>query len=561
MSSHLDKVSDAIPDSAKQFYGRWKWLAPWLVGGIVGLILGLVIGWGVWPVEWTNARLSDLSQAERAAYISAVADAYVLDGRGYAEVNMHGRLSGFGDRLPDEVLAAIEYYRADANVDQVQLGNLALLATNLGIPVDATALQSAAVANESPAQPLMQPVTIGDNVAAPAENSGALAPQATTNEGGSGIWAWLLAIVVAGGLIGGGLYLLRYLNKRAIPSDELIAPPPASMPGEMRAPQELDSTGGPKRASFWRDAGRSAGSAAPAHKSPDDLSFDDEDEDEEPAVRFGSSDFDDLDDEDDYEDDPVNDARYGAPVARPDKSPAPAFPGTAVGTPYSGPSFGSSAPVAAPPAPSQTRQSTPAPLASAYGAPTAEALRPEAVRPETVRPEPVPVRTAPQRRSDVATAPAPAAAPNANRKIIASYTCEYHSGIPDYIEAHNISDPVTGRYIGECGMGISSKNRALHNNPDQVIALEVWMYDKLDPRDNINNTRVLLSEYAADRDFAQAFSRERDGAVKTFLAVPGTRFSLEGRNLTLEGEVIRAEFDRDGIFAGAKVTMNIISHK
>jgi hypothetical protein len=173
---------------------------------------------------------------------------------------------------------------------------------------------------------------------------------------------------------------------------------------------------------------------------------------------------------------------------------------------------------------------------------------------EALRPAPVPVRTAPQRRPEPATA-APA------RKIIASYTCEYHSGIPDYIEAHNISDPMTGRYIGECGLSVSSKNRAFHNNPDQVIALEVWMYDKLDPRDNVNNTRVLLSEYAADRDLAQAFARERDGSVKTLLATPGTKFQLEGSNLTLEGEIISADFDLEGIFAGAKVVMNVLSKK
>lgn len=533
MSSNLDKVSDAIPDSAKQFYGRWKWLAPWLVGGILGLVLGLVIGWGVWPVEWTNARVGDLSEAERAAFISAVADAYVLDGSGYQEVNMYARLDGFGDKLADEVLGAIEYYRADPSVDQVQLANLARLATDLGVPIDATAMEPAV---QSAVQPAGDTGQTGALSTAPITTEQLSTPStASTNSQGSGIWAWLLAILVAGGLIGGGLYLLRYLNRRAIPSDELVAPPPAAMPGEIRAPQEMDSINGPKRASLWRES-----SKTPSSKAPDDLSFEDEDEDEEPAVRFGSGDLDDdYDDEDDEDDDPVNDARYGAPVAQPGKSTEPSFPGAAVGTPYNGPSFGGT-PYSAP------SGGASAPVASGYGAPTAEA----------VRPAPAPVRTAPQRRPEAtAVAPAP------SRKILASYTCEYHSGIPDYIEAHNISDPATGRYIGECGMGVSNKNRALHNNPDQVIALEVWMYDKLDPRDNVNNTRVLLSEYAADRDFAQAFARDRDGSVKTFLAQPGTHFQLEGRNLILEGEVISADFDREGIFARAKVVLNVIGRK
>jgi len=540
MSSHLDKVSDAIPDSAKQFYGRWGWLTSWLVGGIVGLALGLIIGWVIWPVEWTNARLGDLSQREKAAYISSVADAFVLDGSGYQEVNMYARLDGFGDMLPDEVLSAIEYLRADPATDQVQLGNLALLATHLGVPVDATALQSAA----PPATGVGEAAQSGALETAPVTTEQLSSPSATTDSastesGGSGIWAWLLAILVAGGLIGGGLYLLRYLNKRTLPSDELVAPPPASMPGEIRAPQEMESTNGPKRASLWRES-----SKAPSNKSPDDLSFEEEEEDEEPAVRFGSGElYDDAYDDDEDDDDPVNDQRYGTPVRETDRSPAPAFPGAAVSAPYSGPSFGGS---------SYSGSSYSAPSAGA--SPTLQATATaEAVR---TAPVPVPVRTAPQRRAEPATAaPAPA------RKVIASYTCEYHSGIQDYIEAHNISDPLTGRYVGECGLGVSSKNRALHNNPDQVIALEVWMYDKLDPRDNVNNTRVLLSEYAADRDFAQAFARERDGSVKTLLATPGTKFQLEGRNLILEGEIVNADFDREGIFAGAKVVLNVLSKK
>lgn len=530
MSSHLDKVSDAIPDSAKQFYGRYKWLAPWLVGGIVGLVLGLIIGWVVWPVEWTNARLSDLSKSERAAYISAVADAFVLDGSGYQEVNMNARLAGFGDKLADEVLGAIEYYRADATADQVQLGNLALLATELGIPVDASVMQSTAPAVDAAVATTTDTESAGALASAPVTTQQLNIPEAEKS-GGTGIWTWLLAILVAGGLIGGGLYLLRYLNKRALPSDDLVAPPPANMPGEIRAPQELDSTGGPRKASLWRNPTRRQS------KSPDDLSFDEEEEDEEPAVRFGSGGLDDdFDDEDD--DDPVNDQRYSVPASQPDRSSTPNFPAAAVSAPYNGPSFGGSY--------SGASYNTP----SSGGTATLEAATATV---EAVRPAPVPVRTAPKRRAEAA------AAPVLDRKVIASFTCEYHTGIADYIDAHNINDPVEKRYIGECGLCVSSKNRALHNNPDQVIALEVWMYDKLDPRDNVNNTRVLLSEYAADRGFAQAFAR--DGSTQTILAQPGARFEMEGRNLVLEGEVVSVDYDREGIFTRAKVVLNVLARR
>ncbi len=161
----------------------------------------------------------------------------------------------------------------------------------------------------------------------------------------------------------------------------------------------------------------------------------------------------------------------------------------------------------------------------------------------------------------VAVESAPALAPGVERRPVASCTFHYAAGMPDYIEAENIKDPVLGKYIGEYGMRVSDKNNALHDNPDEVIALEVWLYDKLDQRDNLNTTRVLLSEYADDHGLAQAFVKERDGNIHTFVARPGTHFTLDGRNLVVEGAIREAEYDRDGIYRSVKVTMEVFAQK
>ncbi len=148
---------------------------------------------------------------------------------------------------------------------------------------------------------------------------------------------------------------------------------------------------------------------------------------------------------------------------------------------------------------------------------------------------------------------APIAAPTT--KPIATFTLQYYAGVPDYIEAHNITDPATGKYIGECGMGVSGKNPVLHDDPNQVIALDVWMYDKLDPRDNANSTRVLLCPYAVARDLAQAFG---DGSGDgTVAARKGARFGVDGRNLYLDGELQEVEFDANGVFRTAKVKLAV----
>lgn len=51
-----------------------------VLGGIVGLILGLVIGWGIWPVQWYDAAVTDLRQDLQQDYLRMAIDSYAKNG-------------------------------------------------------------------------------------------------------------------------------------------------------------------------------------------------------------------------------------------------------------------------------------------------------------------------------------------------------------------------------------------------------------------------------------------------------------------------------------------------
>lgn len=543
--------------------------APLIVALILGLILGLLIGWVWWPVSWTNASIADLSTTQRAEYVGAVAEAYHFDGTTAARQRMEARLAPFGANTDEALTGAIEYYRSLPVPDEVMVANLALLATDLGIPVDAAMMAS---------DPGAAPADAAE--AAPAEAAVADAAASDTG-GGSGIFTWLLAVILSVALIGAGFYLLMRLRAPRDLTDAMKEPSAPVAPGAMQP--VAGGTAPPARTTAWgRNAGASSAAVtATAVAEDDDLSFDDDDA-EEPAVRFsdasgdtGAPDADDdfnvatpryasaradaesyaaysgssLDDADDAneadaedtdaedtDDDPFADAEggdalgdSGAPVAI--DAPIAPQPATSRG-PNGGP-----VPADAPPV--DINALTP-PSWAAVNTKGAGSKGSAGVA-NTVMPTGVAV---------AAPVKLPATKP------IASFTLQYFAGVADYIEAHNITDPTSGKYIGECGMGVSGKNPVLHNEPNQVIALDVWMYDKLDARENANSTRVLLSPYAVAHNLAQAFG-EGAGAA-TIEARKGAHFGVDGRNLYLEGELQDVDYDANGVFRTAKVHLNVL---
>lgn len=529
-------------------------MRPWLpIAGaaIGGLLLGLIIGWVIWPVEWKNAQLVDLTQAQKAAYLSAVADAYVMDGTQSPEVRLQERLTPLGEMTADEVVAAMAYLRELPEPDAVRLANLAQLASAVGIPVDAS-MMAAEGAGES-TDALVAAIPEAETGGAPAEPAASAEPATATEDegsGGAGIWTWLLAILASAALIGGGVFLLLRLSRPRQPSPSMVQPAAPVLPGEPRPVQPVLTTTSPpaekaaqSKTTAWSPEKSPQPATAPI-ASGDDLEFDDEIEDD-PASRYQRSTGTVIPMSDDEPQAPRYSATSmaGAPLAPP-APPAPAdkpdwSPVAYASTGASG-SAGSSAGggVAVADAPVAV-------LAAPALAPT---VSPAFAQTATIQPLPTTI-----------PATVPATRPPA-RKFLTKFQCEYYAGAPDYIEAHSIVDPITNKFVGECGMSVSKRNRTLHDNAEEVIALEVWLYDKMDPKDNVNNTRVLLSQYAASRDLAQAFAQERD-ASKAIVVKPGTKFQVDGRNLVLEGEIVHVEYDREGVFRDVRLAMNILSRK
>ena len=105
----------------------------------------------------------------------------------------------------------------------------------------------------------------------------------------------------------------------------------------------------------------------------------------------------------------------------------------------------------------------------------------------------------------------------------AQFVTTYVHGDTHYDPSFSI-ELETGEFMGECGIGISEAIGA--GEPDQVTALEAWLFDKNDIR---TVTKVLMSEYAF-----------RDEALRTKLAPKGEPVLVEaGKKLALETKMLR----------------------
>ncbi len=148
-------------------------------------------------------------------------------------------------------------------------------------------------------------------------------------------------------------------------------------------------------------------------------------------------------------------------------------------------------------------------------------------------------------------------------RVLDTFIAHYQAGVIDFDQSFKIVDPEANRYVGECGMGVNVKNGILQDDPENVIALDVWLYDQKMEKSLGNRTRVLLSEYAFDRNLEPALMRERPNDPPPIVAQPGISFQLKGQSLVLDCEVIEAEYvttERDaGVFQSIKVEMTVRS--
>ncbi|MFN8439328.1 MAG: hypothetical protein U0175_01065 [Caldilineaceae bacterium] len=572
----MSSFQTSLADIRQRTQGN-PWL-PWVAGVVIGLLLGLMIGWVLWPVEWKNAYLSDLSPEAKAEYLSAVADSYVVYGSDAARQQASQRLVSLQGNLMTELQSAMEYYRArPSQENEIHIYNLAQLANALGAQANPAAAQVQVAATSE--VPVVATSTDGiAQVVIPAPADANAAGNALNQSASGPSWfSRLLAFLAGILLIGGGLYVIQRLRatnggpwasnlRQRVVGERSDAIDDYSFDEESESPTTSASTVSSTRVAPWsnQDEATNPRTSAPTKRVPwleptVDPDFDNEAEDEvvqrpssapatstRPDMQFG-----DYNTEDEDFDDEPNDEDFA-------ENETPQRTGGNAITPYRTPS---------PITPTTNRQS----YAAESDAEDDDDLHDD--DDQSNGEEELPTRSAqpPARHRGwgensqprlepvsppVRTGSAPAARyPGA--KAIESFECTYYTGMGEYDESFPITDPTSKRYIGECGMGVSIKNRILHKNPDEVIALEVWLFDKADGNSLNNQMRILMSEYASDR-YADVFHKERNGEARPFVPQPGLTFQLECPSLMLKGEVLEAEYSREGIFQKVKVRMDIL---
>lgn len=170
----------------------------------------------------------------------------------------------------------------------------------------------------------------------------------------------------------------------------------------------------------------------------------------------------------------------------------------------------------------------------------------------TVAPEraaPAPERTAP------APPPFGAGANHLDRyPTIDQHTAEFYAGMENFDYSKSIPGG-PNNYLGEYGIGISERHGVLNSDRDQVVAMEIYLFDKSDETQLVDVNRVLLSEYAHDH-LLKHFERDKE-RLGPIVAQRNTVFELSGRQLVLKCNVRDVQYSPDGIFQRLVVDMEL----
>jgi hypothetical protein len=551
-----------------------------LVGVGIGLIVGLIIGWVIWPVEWQGASLRELRPEARYDYLAAVADAYVMYDSPEAQALAQQRVSALASTdLPAELSAAMAYFSQSGLPDrEIRVSNLSRLAFVLGQTPPVTGDGAGAV------NVLIEPEGTATTVVAPAplEDTAPVVDTAVTPRAG---WlSWLLGLLITLLVMGAlfYLYLLFFVPRRRSPSpmaDAALGGAPLDdaaidaefdglddatlrqrmqmSPGYNERSASASSEGAPagidtswqrpRAAASPSSVGRPRAEEQDVNRSPrDEYEFEDEE--------FGDDDY-------DVQPDDLSAAPYSPSKRITNVTPASRAQQFTLSTNVQ-------------PEPADEADDDDAEF---YEDDEEEVGQVPTVDSITSRPPTRENQIAPPSRPDtlgsnraslpslpsaVAGARPGAMARPSRGKLLEKYTAHYQVGIPAYDETHQILDPATNRYIGEIGMGVSTKNALLQNDAEQVIALEVWLFDKADDRNVGTQTRILLSEYAIDHNLEQAFLKERQDDPRPFTAQPGVSFQLESNSLLLDCKILEATYLKSGPAKGAfqsvKVEMAVL---
>jgi hypothetical protein len=484
-----------------------------------------LFGWVWWPVEWqgsnaaapaaapSSAAVSQFDTPEaRYLYLGATADAFALStaaGDGNAASLAAQRLAALGGDIRSAFDGAIDFYTRQAN-GSTQVRNLTTLAGAVGIPLG-TAAAAGGEADQGAAQSpaATTPLETGAETA----QTAAAAP----SDGGNPL-GWLLSLLVALLLIGGGLYLLWSLNQRR--TLDLDDTPSGFVDEEITASPTTAGVSSFDRSGLSpvRTTVQPAASVRSTVERPvavqgqdphgfdaDDDEFDDEFDGEGTYTAYErrttetvvdvepDETYDDRGDLRDDEDEWVQDEESSG-AQDPDESSdaAPArtnVPGTAVRT--------APPPTLQPPTPSRYDRSVP----------------------------------------------------------LGSYTATYYAGQVDFDQAKSVSNPDGEGYLGEYSVGIPQKNGLLDHDLEKALAVEVMLFDKALDREMVTVTRLLLSEYAHNRLYEEY--QRANPKLAPIVAQPNTNFQLEGKQLLLDCFIREVRYTREGFFQNLTLDLTV----
>jgi hypothetical protein len=160
----------------------------------------------------------------------------------------------------------------------------------------------------------------------------------------------------------------------------------------------------------------------------------------------------------------------------------------------------------------------------------------------------------------VRTAPPPTLQPPTpsryDRSVpLGSYTATYYAGQIDFDQAKNVSNPDGEGYLGEYHVGIPQKNGLLDHDMEKALAIEVTLFDKVVEREMVTVTRVLLSEYAHNHLYDEY--QRANPKLAPIVAQPNTNFQLEGKQLLLDCFIREVRYTREGFFQNLTMDLTV----
>jgi hypothetical protein len=488
--------------------------ATWLytgIGALLGLLLGLLIAWVIWPVQWTDAWPADLSQEARAQYLAAVSEAYVYYGDEQAAAVARNRLFNLNEDLGAAIADAQAFFADNPQANsRVYISNLGQLAQALNVQSPDIIIDTPVDAAPAAVVPPVEEAAVGDSVRA---------------------WVnWALTVLAAIVLVGGGFYVVGRLNQRRLAGsngDTLDDDTDGfdDEPGNVGYVRPSPAAGGSGAGNPYTRPirGVSTGGFATSTTTPtprsetlprsEHYAFDDDGDDEHLYSRGETLNSLDYRSEDEIFEEEDDDAA----------------------TLY---------------APRRTQEATRE--LDNYELDDYESSDRQLADRELNDEESL--------NADLAIAPSTqrtGSRSTGTQRTLNTYTFQYHVGIPDYDQSRPIVDPETGLQVGDCGMGVNMKNNILQSNPDNVIALDVWLVDKKQEKSFSSQDRVLLSEYVVDHNLETAFTRERPNDPSPIIPQPGTTFQIKGPSLTLDCLVTEANYIKEGAAAGMFQSLSI----